>query len=298
MIRVPATGDPFLWRVSIAQIDASGPFSNFTGYSRKMVLLRGAGLRLKFAAGPDRHLHDIGDADLVVAEDLAGSPELAQEMHVHGLGSFPSTAVTEDVDALLAVRALQVAHVFHQSENRHSHLLEHVDGFAGIFERNFGRCGDDYRSGERCGLDQRELNVARARGKIDDQIVELAPINVAEELLDRAVQHGSAPHQRLVAGIHETHRHQFHAVFLDRLDTILIRAQRLIHAHHERNVRAIHVCVKEPDAAAEICQRDRQIDRDRGLADAALPRADCDQVLNAGNRKFRRRLWRLRTHEV
>src|SRR5450631_933635 len=61
MIRVPATGDPFLWRVSIAQIDASGPFSNFTGYCRKMVLLRGAGLRLRFAAGPDIHLNDIGD---------------------------------------------------------------------------------------------------------------------------------------------------------------------------------------------------------------------------------------------
>jgi uncharacterized protein len=61
MIRAPATGDSFLWRVSIAQIDAAGPFSNFTGYSRTMVLLRGAGLRLKFAAGPDRHLHDIGD---------------------------------------------------------------------------------------------------------------------------------------------------------------------------------------------------------------------------------------------
>jgi hypothetical protein len=61
MIRVPATGDPFLWRVSIAQIDASGPFSNFTGYRRKMVLLRGAGLRLKFGAGPERLLQDIGD---------------------------------------------------------------------------------------------------------------------------------------------------------------------------------------------------------------------------------------------
>ena len=61
MIRVPATGDPFRWRVSIAQIDASGPFSNFTGYSRKMVLLRGAGLRLKFAAGGDRQLREVGD---------------------------------------------------------------------------------------------------------------------------------------------------------------------------------------------------------------------------------------------
>ncbi|HLZ96658.1 MAG TPA: HutD family protein [Steroidobacteraceae bacterium] len=61
MIRMPATGDPFLWRVSIAQIDASGPFSNFTGYSRHMVLLRGSGLRLRFPAGPDRQLLETGD---------------------------------------------------------------------------------------------------------------------------------------------------------------------------------------------------------------------------------------------
>jgi uncharacterized protein len=61
MIRVPATGAPFLWRVSIAQIDASGPFSNFTGYGRKMALLRGAGLRLRLAGGPDRVLQDVGD---------------------------------------------------------------------------------------------------------------------------------------------------------------------------------------------------------------------------------------------
>jgi environmental stress-induced protein Ves len=72
MIRVPATGDPFLWRVSIAQIDASGPFSNFAGYTRKMVLLRGAGLRLRFAAGPDGLLHDIGD---ILEFDGASAPE-------------------------------------------------------------------------------------------------------------------------------------------------------------------------------------------------------------------------------
>ena len=79
MIRVPATGEPFLWRVSIAQIDASGPFSNFTGYRRNMVLLRGAGLRLTFAAGAEKHLLDIGDMtafDGAVATDceLLGGP--------------------------------------------------------------------------------------------------------------------------------------------------------------------------------------------------------------------------------
>jgi hypothetical protein len=37
---------PIRWRVSIAQLDALGPFSDFAGYARKLVLLRGRGVRL------------------------------------------------------------------------------------------------------------------------------------------------------------------------------------------------------------------------------------------------------------
>jgi uncharacterized protein len=60
-IRVPAAGDAFLWRVSVAHIDSSGPFSDFAGYSRNMVLLRGSGLRLEFADGGRRVLRRIGE---------------------------------------------------------------------------------------------------------------------------------------------------------------------------------------------------------------------------------------------
>jgi uncharacterized protein len=60
-IRVPATGDEFLWRVSVAQIDSSGPFSDFAGYDRKMVLLRGRGIALEFGNGERRALHSVGD---------------------------------------------------------------------------------------------------------------------------------------------------------------------------------------------------------------------------------------------
>ena len=60
-IRVPPTGDAFLWRVSVAQIDASGPFSDFSGYDRKMVLLQGGGIALQFGSGEYRTLHSIGD---------------------------------------------------------------------------------------------------------------------------------------------------------------------------------------------------------------------------------------------
>src|ERR1017187_4489011 len=60
-IRVPASGDQFGWRVSFAQIDRSGPFSDFSGCVRHMVLLRGAGVRLDYAGGEHATLRETGD---------------------------------------------------------------------------------------------------------------------------------------------------------------------------------------------------------------------------------------------
>jgi uncharacterized protein len=60
-IRVPVNGDPFKWRVSVARIDTSGPFSDFAGYERKMVLLKGAGVQLRFANGTTRALRTVGE---------------------------------------------------------------------------------------------------------------------------------------------------------------------------------------------------------------------------------------------
>jgi len=60
-IRVPPTADAFHWRVSVAQIDSSGPFSDFAGYDRKMVLLRGRGIVLEFGSGERCVLRGIGD---------------------------------------------------------------------------------------------------------------------------------------------------------------------------------------------------------------------------------------------
>lgn len=65
-LRVPAGGGPFRWRVSVAHIESSGPFSDFAGYRRFMTLLSGAGLRLTFSGGPPGHpaeseLREVGD---------------------------------------------------------------------------------------------------------------------------------------------------------------------------------------------------------------------------------------------
>ena len=59
-MRVPERGI-FRWRVSIAHIDASGPFSDFAGYARTMVLLRGSGVALKLSDGTQRIMRAAGD---------------------------------------------------------------------------------------------------------------------------------------------------------------------------------------------------------------------------------------------
>ncbi len=60
-IRMPAGADAYRWRVSVAEIAASGAFSDFSGYQRRMVLLGGAGLRLRFSNGEQTLLRHAGD---------------------------------------------------------------------------------------------------------------------------------------------------------------------------------------------------------------------------------------------
>jgi hypothetical protein len=77
--RVPEHGDRFRWRVSVAHIDVAGPFSNFAGYERSMVLLRGAGVLLKLSDGSSRMMRAAGDmaqfdGALGVECELLGGP--------------------------------------------------------------------------------------------------------------------------------------------------------------------------------------------------------------------------------
>ena len=51
--REPAEAD-FLWRLSIAEVAASGDFSLFPGYDRTITLIEGAGIRLAFEEAPER----------------------------------------------------------------------------------------------------------------------------------------------------------------------------------------------------------------------------------------------------
>jgi uncharacterized protein len=53
--------DHFDWRLSIADVLQDGSFSHFAGVDRQIVLLQGAGMRLRGPAGLDHRLNRIGE---------------------------------------------------------------------------------------------------------------------------------------------------------------------------------------------------------------------------------------------
>ena len=63
ILKVPPDAAAFDWRVSLATIEAPGPFSAFDGYDRTLVLMNGAGVELDFGSQ--------GGAELRVPGQLA-----------------------------------------------------------------------------------------------------------------------------------------------------------------------------------------------------------------------------------
>ncbi|MBW8822864.1 MAG: HutD family protein [Xanthomonadales bacterium] len=56
LMQWPGDGQPWQWRLSIADVDRDAPFSAFPGVDRILVLLNGDGLVLRFADGREARL--------------------------------------------------------------------------------------------------------------------------------------------------------------------------------------------------------------------------------------------------
>jgi hypothetical protein len=106
-----------------------------------------------------------------------------------------------------ALRADVDAHVLDDAEDRDADLLEHLEALAGIEQGDVLRRGDDHRAGHRHLLGQGELDVAGARRQVDHQVVDVAPLRVAEQLLQRLGHHRAAPDHRRFGVDQEADRH-------------------------------------------------------------------------------------------
>ena len=119
---------------------------------------------------------------------------------------------------------------------------------------------------------------------VHEQRVELAPVHVREELLERLVQHRAAPHDRRVLLEEEADRHELEVAANRRDDHLVDRDRLLVDAEHVRDRVAVDVAVENADLLAERRQRVGEIRRERRLADATLAGRDGDDARARGER--------------
>jgi len=240
-----------------------------------------------FAAGGVFAHGSYGLAAVAADADLGVNFDFAQEWDAEELGHAAAFAVAEDVDAAFAMGAAEVTHVFDDAKNLDVNLAEHFNGFAYVGEGDDRGRGDDDGACDGDALNERELYVTCARGKIDDEVIEFAPLHAAEKLLDDAVKHGAAPDERLIARIQQAHRDHFDSVGFDGDDGALVEGAGLFdRAEHDGDVGAVDVGVEEADFCAEGFEGEGEIHGDGRLADAAFTAGYGDEIFDAGNWSF------------
>ncbi len=185
---------------------------------------------------------------------------------------------------MAAIGADVGAHVLDDADDGDADLLEHLEALARVEQRDVLRRGDDDRTRDRHLLRQRELDVAGARRQVDHEIVELAPVGLAQQLLERAGDHRAAPYHGRFRVDEEADRHRLYAVAFERLHAFSVPGLGLGRdAEHLRLRRTIDIGIENADAGAFGSERESQVGRGGGLADAALAGRDGDDVLDARN---------------
>ena len=124
-------------------------------------------------------------------------------------------------------------------------LLRHRRGARSDLLRERLRCRHDDRLRARQQLPERDGDVAGSGRHVDEQHVEVAPVDVLQKLLERAMQHRAAPHHRLVVVEEEPDRHQLQIVRDGRDDHLVDHHRLLADAEHVRDRVAVDVRVED-----------------------------------------------------
>ena len=121
-------------------------------------------------------------------------------------------------------------------------------------------------------------------GHIDDQIVEVSPVYVLEELPDGSHLDRASPDDRCVlAGQEECHGHDLHGWRDDDGDELPVVVDHdlfILDSEHLGDVGSGDVDIHESDLESLLCHGDSEVGRYGTLSDSSLSAEDDDYVLD------------------
>lgn len=120
---------PFRWRLSMAKLSVSGPFSDYPGYERLLVLLRGGPLFLEHSTGKSRHLNPLtcykfqGEWNTTMELSQPGEDFNLFLLREKAKGNIYPTFIKEEEEMQFPLAGQE-------------HFLYCIDGSVQIYERN------------------------------------------------------------------------------------------------------------------------------------------------------------------
>ena len=225
---------------------------------------------------------------------------LCQQRTVHFLCEVLCAVFAEDVVLVVGqFGRREVRHILHQTKNWHIHFFVsvHIYALTRIGKCHILRGADDDCARDSQSLEKREVNVARARRRIENEIVQLAPIGIGNQLLQSVASHTATP-QRCGVGVYEkADGKQLHTILFDGFDelpTVFLYGERafLLYAKHLWHTRTEHVGVQQAHLVAQASQGNGEIGRYGALAHAAFSRTDGDYILHLRQHFAHLRAWR------
>ena len=113
---------------------------------------------------------------------------LSQQRTTHLFSEVLATVLAKDIVFVLGqFSRREPSHILHEAEDRHVDFVValHVDTLPGIGQCHLLWCGDDHSTGDGQCLQQRQMDVGGSRWRVKHKIIEIAPVSIGDELLQR-----------------------------------------------------------------------------------------------------------------
>ena len=129
------------------------------------------------------------------------------------------------------------------------------------------------------------MNIACARRSIKDEVIQVAPVSISNQLLQGRASHTATPQGSRGRTYEEADTQQFHTILLYRfnqISTVLVNRIRtlLLNTEHLRHGRTEDISIEQTHLIAQLSQGNGEIGRNGTLAYSTLTGAYSDDVLH------------------